>query len=100
MLIPGPSLIQYTGPVWARVTGTTSVGTTSLTALAFNAEDTDTDNIHDNAVNNSRLTCRTPWASVFTTYLLAVGDYVRVLAIHNNVGTVSVQASFGMFLVK
>lgn len=43
MLIPGPSLIQYTGPVWARVTGTISVGTTSLTALAFNAEDADID---------------------------------------------------------
>ncbi len=31
----------------------------TLTALAFNQERWDTDNIHDSAVNNSRLTCRT-----------------------------------------
>lgn len=36
-----------------------SIPNTTLTWLAFNSEDYDTDSIHDNVVNNSRLTCKT-----------------------------------------
>ena len=37
-----------------------SVPSSALTVLTFDSERFDTDNIHDNAVNNSRLTCNTP----------------------------------------
>jgi len=36
-----------------------SIPNESITALTFNSEYYDTDGIHDNAVNNSRLTCQT-----------------------------------------
>lgn len=36
-----------------------SIPNGALTALIFDAEDWDTDTMHDNAVNNSRLTCKT-----------------------------------------
>jgi hypothetical protein len=36
-----------------------SVANATLAALAFNSERFDTDTIHDNATNNSRLTCKT-----------------------------------------
>ena len=35
-------------------------GSGAEVTLAFNVEEYDTDNIHDNAINNSRLTCKTP----------------------------------------
>ena len=34
-----------------------SINDSTLTALAFNNEQYDTDGLHDNATNNSRLTC-------------------------------------------
>ncbi len=36
-----------------------SIPRLSGTAISFNTEDYDTDGIHDNAINNSRLTCKT-----------------------------------------
>lgn len=46
---------------WARAYhNTTQALTTAVqTALAFNSERDDTDTIHDNATNNTRLTCKT-----------------------------------------
>lgn len=45
----------------ARVYNSTnqSINNATLTAVAFDSEDYDTDNIHDNVTNNSRLTCKT-----------------------------------------
>ncbi len=39
------------------------------TTLALNSEDFDTDSIHDNAVNNSRLTCNTAGVYIITTQI-------------------------------
>ena len=39
-----------------------SIADNTNTALEFNSERSDTDTIHDNAVNNSRLTCKTAGA--------------------------------------
>lgn len=49
------------GSIWARVfhNATQSITTATLTALAFNSERFDTNVIHDNSTNNSRLTCKT-----------------------------------------
>lgn len=47
-----------------------SIGNNTLTAVAFTAEDYDTDTIHDNSTNNSRLTI--PTISGVTTGLWAV----------------------------
>lgn len=53
-----------------RASGDLSVGTNTLTAIAFTAEDFDTDTIHDNSTNNSRLTI--PTISGVTTGLWSV----------------------------
>lgn len=47
--------------IWARVFHSTSqsINSSSATAIAFNSERADTDTIHDNVTNNSRLTCKT-----------------------------------------
>ncbi len=42
-----------------RASGDFSVGNNTLTAVAFTAEDYDTDTIHDNSTNNTRLTIPT-----------------------------------------
>lgn len=42
-----------------RASSNFSVGNNTLTAIAFDAEDTDTDSIHDNVTNNTRLTIPT-----------------------------------------
>lgn len=39
--------------------GTLGVNNTTWTTVAWNQEEFDTDNIHDNVTNNSRLTCKT-----------------------------------------
>ncbi len=44
----------------AYLSGNVSIFSGSETILNWNREHLDNDNIHDNAVNNSRLTCRTP----------------------------------------
>lgn len=47
--------------IWARVfhNANQSIANTTPAALAFNSERADTDTIHDNVTNNSRLTCKT-----------------------------------------
>ena len=54
----------------ARVTHsvTQSIANVAVTALAFDTEIFDTEAIHDNVTNNSRLTCRTAG-----TYLICAG---------------------------
>lgn len=49
------------GSIWARVyhNTTQSIANTTPTNLAFNSERYDTNVIHDNSTNNSRLTCKT-----------------------------------------
>lgn len=42
-----------------RHSATQSIANNSWVTLAFNTENWDTDAIHDNATNNSRLTCKT-----------------------------------------
>lgn len=58
--------------IWARVFHNTSqsIPNNTVTAVTFNSERWDTDVIHDNATNNSRLTCKT--AGVY-----AIGANVR-----------------------
>lgn len=47
--------------IWARVFHNTSqsIPNNTVTVVTFNSERWDTDVIHDNATNNSRLTCKT-----------------------------------------
>ncbi|MBA7701520.1 hypothetical protein ES703_110260 [subsurface metagenome] len=46
----------------------------TLTTVAFNLESYDTDSIHDNAVNNSRLTCKTAGKYLITAPYLFAGN--------------------------
>lgn len=47
---------SYSGAVVKKAADQTTADYTTLTTLAFDAEDHDTDSYHDNATNNSRLT--------------------------------------------
>jgi hypothetical protein len=58
--------IGATAPEWFTVPASRayhnanqSISDSGYTVLAFNSERFDTDNIHDNATNNTRLTCKT-----------------------------------------
>lgn len=79
--------------VWARVfhNANQSIATGTPTALAFNSERADTDTIHDNATNNSRLTATTAglylivgnveWAANATGYreiYIQIGGATRI----------------------
>lgn len=62
------------GAIWARVyhNANQSIANNTVTALAFNSERYDTNVIHDNTTNNSRLTCKT--AGVYHITLSASFD--------------------------
>lgn len=55
--VPG----NASGAIWARVfhSTTQSIADNTVVTLAFNSERWDTNVIHDNSTNNSRLTCKT-----------------------------------------
>jgi hypothetical protein len=68
-----------------------SIPNTTATMLAFNAERVDNDGMHDNATNNTRITCRTAGTYVVTVSVIfavsATG--VRVLqVVHSTAGGV------------
>ena len=84
---------NYRVPPMCRVKQTSgaSIGDASNTILAFNAEDFDTDGMHDNATNNSRITINT--AGVYLViasvrYTAGVSDDTRISILKNggNVG--------------
>lgn len=50
------SQLRMHGVVGTRASGTINISDTTTTAVAFTAEDTDTDGYHDNSTNNTRFT--------------------------------------------
>ena len=54
-----PLLLNYTQGARAHNNANQSIPHNTWTALALNSERYDTDTIHDNVTNNSRLTCKT-----------------------------------------
>lgn len=63
-----------------------SIPNSTITYLAFNSERYDTDTIHDNAVNNSRLTCKTAGKYIIALHLWYEGHATgyRQAQIHLN----------------
>lgn len=77
-----------------RVTRTTaqSIGDNTLTSVAFTAERFDTDTMHDNATNNTRITINT--AGIYTIgfcgTFAAGNDYTRAFALLRLNGTTEI----------
>lgn len=65
-----------------------SITTATFTQLAFNSERYDTDSIHDNVTNNSRLTCQTAgkYLIIGSIYFAAAAGGSRHLAIRLSTG--------------
>ncbi len=89
----GENSNNFRVPPMCRVKQTSgaSIGDASGTILAFDAEDFDTDGMHDNATNNSRITINT--AGVYLViasvrYTTGVSDDTRISILKNggNVG--------------
>jgi len=89
----GENSNNFRVPPMCRVkqTSGTSISDASNTILAFDAEDFDTDGMHDNATNNSRITINT--AGVYLViasvrYTAGVSDDTRISILKNggNVG--------------
>lgn len=75
----------------ARVynSGNQSIANSSLTTLNFNSENYDTDNIHDNTTNPSRLTCKTAGIYQIIAHVSFASNptgYRRVVVIYNGGG--------------
>jgi len=51
---------EWCQSVTARMSGDQSISDSTPTIVAFDAEDHDTNTLHDNVTNNSRLTCLVP----------------------------------------
>lgn len=79
-IVKGPEWVSTTGEIartslpaaiWARAyhNANQSISTSTETAVALNSERNDTDSIHDNSTNNSRLTCRTAGVYLITGQL-------------------------------
>jgi len=97
----------YTGSAWtsftpgidkscrAKQNAATSIGTT-FTTIAFQTEDFDTDTIHDNSTNNSRLTIKTAGKYlVGTTVTTAVNQSMAVRILYNSASVISGLQSAG-----
>lgn len=72
---------------------TQSVSSGSTTTLSFNSENFDTDTMHDNVTNNSRLTVNTAGVYLITAYAFVasggVGTYFSVLRVNGATGIAS-----------
>ena len=84
----------YTEGAKAYHNASQTIANTTWTTVAFNSEYYDTDTIHDNTINNSRLTCKTAGKYLVVanmTWAAHNGGYRRVW-IKDNTGTIRASA--------